>query len=245
MSYHTPGHVAPLHERLQGIELSLANGSTNLQPFGAQLDRDQQMITVRTHRGPATFWLRDLATIVRATAQRAGVRSADHTPVKAPVRDPVDDLATLLQQLQEAGRITPLEDGRVCMRTPHGTATFLPSPDAIKELSKDARRNWSPVAFNLYGRTFEPSVWTVAERLGCTTEDLEQRVKAVKRAPGRGYGNFTTPEAAAQSIADLEHNVREALRMGHTAFAATLRGVLAKVKKQHAPKAYIHTGDGE
>jgi hypothetical protein len=192
---------------LQNVQAALAKGQP-LDRLGAYL-HEGRILTVPTKRGPASFHLRDLDTIMRSVrGDVAKLQPAPVLPSPVPVAKVQSKAAAIRNHAAELKRFLHaiakgLEDQRSCLmhiRTEAGTAKALALPDAVKALQDEARavfRFTTP-------RETKPTP-----------------------PPRRAVGNFTTCENRERTLDALEHNLREAIASGHEPLVRVMREALA------------------
>lgn len=197
---------------LQNVQNALAMGQP-IDHLGAHVVNGD-VVTVPTSRGPASFHLRDLATIVRSVRGNAPqVRPAVLPSPPVPVAKVQSKAAAIRNHGEELQRVLDAiakgldnhKFGLMHIRTDAGTAKALALPDAVKALQDDARalfRFTTP-------RETKPTP-----------------------PPSRAVGNFTTRENRERTLADLRHNLAEAERNGCEPLARVMRAALEVATKR-------------
>lgn len=226
---------------LQSVQAALANGQP-LDPLGAYL-HEGRILTVPTKRGPASFHLRDLDTIMRSV--RGNVAKLQPAPV-LPSPVPVAKLATKPDALQLRD-LVPSVRGLVDQVQP---APGLPSPVPVAKVAT------KPDALQL--RDLIPSVRGLVDQvqpapvLPTPVPVAKLAAKPARKpaskpeplptwsahriplgcAPKRAVGNFSTREQRARTLADLRHNLAEAERSGCEPLVRVMRAALQVATKR-------------
>lgn len=192
--------TAPLHQRLQGLRAALANGEP-LDPLGAQLDPDTEIVTIQTHRGPASFHRRDLAQVAQGAAERAAERKAPAPPKLATVHH------------RPAERPRPAAPAQLAPEKRPRTAEPAPVHQ-VAQLAPVKRTSTAPAAPAAKAKPSTRAKWFPLEQ---TWAYMDQWTKAEKpgTAGKHAIGNFTTVEDRERTLQALAHNIAQARASGH------------------------------
>lgn len=191
----------PLNARLVAVHLALRNGAPDLKAHRAEVDRQKDLLTMHTPRGPVFVRLSHLAGIVDRIAPPRPV--VVDRPTKAPPAPPPVvglDAAAMLSAIEQTA---PGVDGLV--RIVAGSSSYVFNASERSEMLKEARawladRKWS------------------APRTQHT-------------APRHCIGDFRNKARKDATIEALEHNVAEAERSGNAALIRVMRETLDRARR--------------